>query len=315
MSFYRRCALTLGRLDRRLPTFMCRYTLSPRDCWVFQVHRQDLRLQGLAVCPSRLFVGLFESSSYGISSSSPAGHLFFFFFFFFFSGRLALRRRGPVAPSVTPSCHSLVGSDSRVYRLSKKVGAFPLVDARLPWSTSHFPQVIRASGRAQSVGSSVVHPGTVSSCFPAAESSRSFGQPLGFGFILQASLAASSVALPSILKCSSVGLSFVVVSADSSNQGSMCSWGVSGSVPRWVTLPPPPPPPPSLSSDDLFCFPDRLGRVFSPPPLRFFRHLVPGCFLGPFLLSRTQGSVPGPVVSRSSGCRSVSSDSFGQHKS
>ena len=30
--------------------------------------------------------------------------------------------------------------------------------------------------------------------------------------------------LPSILKCSSVGLSFVVVSADSSNQGSMCSW-------------------------------------------------------------------------------------------
>ena len=165
--------------------------------------------------------------------------------FFFFSGRLALRRRGPIAPSVTPSCLSLVGSDSRVYRLSKKVGAFPLVDARLPWSTSHFPQVIRASGRAQSVGSSVVHPGTcrvsVSSCFPAAESSRSFGQPLGFGSILQASLAVSSVALPSILKCSSVGLSFVVVSADFSNQGSMCSWGVSGSVPRWVTLPPPPP--------------------------------------------------------------------------
>ena len=150
------------------------------------------------------------------------------------------------------------------YRLSKKVGAFLLVDAHLPWSTSHFPQVIRASGRAQSVGSSVVHPGTcrvsVSSCFPVAESSRSFGQPLGFGSILQASLAASSVALPSILKCSSVGLSFVVVSADSSNQGSMCSWGVSGSVPRWVTLPPPPPP---LSSDDLICFPDRLGRGFS----------------------------------------------------
>ena len=180
-----------------------------------------------------------------------------------------MRRRGPIAPSVTPSCHSLVGSDSRVYRLSKKVGAFPLVDARLPWSTSSFPQVIRASGRAQSVGSSVVHPGTcrvsVSSCFPVAESSRSFGQPLGFGSILQASLAASSVALPSILKCSFVGLSFVVVSADSSNQGSVCSWGVSGSVPRWVTLPPPPPPP--LSSDDLSCFPDRLGRVFPASPV------------------------------------------------
>ena len=71
----------------------------------FQVHRQDLRVPGLAVCPNRLFVGLFESSSYGISSSSPAGHLLLF------SGRLALRHRGPVAPSVTPSCHSLVGSD------------------------------------------------------------------------------------------------------------------------------------------------------------------------------------------------------------
>ena len=115
MSFYRRCALSLGRLDRRLPTFMCRYTLSPRDCWVFQVHRQDLRLQGLAVCPSRLFVGLFESSSYSISSSSPAGHLLFLF-----SGGLALRRRGPIAPSVTPSCHSLVGSDSRVIVFLKK---------------------------------------------------------------------------------------------------------------------------------------------------------------------------------------------------
>ena len=100
---------SLGRLDRRLPTFMCRYTLSPRDCWVFQVHRQDLRLQGLAVCPSRLFVGLFESSS------SPAEHLLFLF-----SGRLALRRRGPIAPSVTPSCHSLVGSDSRVIVFLKK---------------------------------------------------------------------------------------------------------------------------------------------------------------------------------------------------
>ena len=81
----------------------------------FQVHRQDLRLQGLAVCPSRLFVSLFESSSYSISSSSPAGHLLFLF-----SGRLALRRRGPIAPSVTPSCHSLVGSDSRVIVFLKK---------------------------------------------------------------------------------------------------------------------------------------------------------------------------------------------------
>ena len=215
--------------------------LSPGDCWVFRfIDKTYVCKVLLFVLSNRLFVGLFESSSYGISSSSPAGHLLILF-----SGRLALRRRGPVAPSVTPSCHSLVDSDSRVYRLSKEVGAFPSVDARLPWSTSRFPQVICASGRAQSVGSSVAHPGTcrvsVSSCFPVAGSSRSFGQPLGFGSKLQASLAASSVALPSILKCSSVGLSFVVVSADSSNQGSVCSLGVSGSVPHWVTLPPPSP--------------------------------------------------------------------------
>ena len=130
----------------------------------FQVHRQDLRLQGLAGCPSRLFVGLFESSSYSISSSSPAGHLLFLF-----SGRLALRRRGPIASF----SHTFLPLFSWLrfsgYRLSKKVGAFLLVDAHLPWSTSLFPQVIRASGRAQSVGSSVVHPGTcrvsVSSCY------------------------------------------------------------------------------------------------------------------------------------------------------
>ena len=46
-----------------------------------------------------------------------------------------------------------------------------------------------------------------------------------------------------------------------------------------------------------------------------FRHLVQGGVLGPYQLSRTQGSVSGPEVFRSSYHRSVSSDSFGQHNS
>ena len=71
-----------------------------------------------------------------------------------------------------------------------------------------------------------------------------------------------------------------------------------------------PPPPPSA---DLRCFPVRLGRDSSASPS--FRHLVPGRFLGPHQFSKTQGSVPGPEVSRRSSCRSVSSDSFRQHNS
>ena len=73
------------------------------------------------------------------------------------------------------------------------------------------------------------------------------------------------------------------------------------------------PPPPSLPSADLRCFPDRLGSDSPASPV--FRHLVPGGVLGPYQLSRTQGSVPGPEVSRGSCFRSVSSDSFGQHNS
>ena len=59
--------------------------------------------------------------------------------------------------------------------------------------------------------------------------------------------------------------------------------------------------------------PVRLGR--NSPASPGFRHLVQGGVLGPYQLSRTQGSVSGPEVSRSSCHRSVSSDSFGQHNS
>ena len=75
----------------------------------------------------------------------------------------------------------------------------------------------------------------------------------------------------------------------------------------------PPPPPPPLPSSDLRCLPVRFGC--NSPTSPGFRHLVQGGVLGPYQLSRTQGSVSGPEVSRSSCHRSVSSDSFGQHNS
>ena len=80
-----------------------------------------------------------------------------------------------------------------------------------------------------------------------AESSRPFGQLRGSGSKLQASHAASSVALPSIL-LPPVGLSVETDSADSRNQlGSVCSLDISGSASRREAfLPPPPPPPHSL---------------------------------------------------------------------
>ena len=143
-------------------------------------------------------MGLFKASSYGNSTPSPAGYPHILLY-----GRLAHRCRVPIAPSVTSSNHSSVGSESGVHCQSKEVGAYPSEDARLPRSISRYPQVNRASGRAQSFGSSVAHSGTrrVSdgSCPPVAESSRAFGQPRGSGSKLQATHAASSVALPSIL--------------------------------------------------------------------------------------------------------------------
>ena len=70
---------------------------------------------------------------------------------------------------------------------------------------------------------------------------------------------------------------------------------------------------PPLPSSDLRCLPVRLGR--NSPASPGLWHLVQGGVLGPYHLSRTQGSVSGPEVSRSSCHRSVSSGSFGQHNS
>ena len=228
------------RLEGRLPSRAD--SPSVQETAGFQVSRQDLRVQGLAVRPKRLSVGLFKASCYGNSTPSPAGHPHILL-----SGRLAHRRRVSIGPSVTSSNHSSVGSESGVHCQSKEVGVYPSEDARLPRSFSRYPQVNCASGRTQSFGSSVAHPGTrrVSdgSCPPVAESSRTFGQPCGSGSKLQASHAASSVALPSILY-PSVRLSVEADSDVSRNQGSVCSLGVSGSSPRRETVLPTPPPTP-----------------------------------------------------------------------
>ena len=106
----------LGSLDRfegRLPS----RTGSPsvQETAGFQIPRQDLCVQGLAFRPKRLSVGLFEGSSYGNSSPSPAGHPDILL-----SGRLAARRRVPVAPPVPPSCHSSVGPEFGVHRQSEQ---------------------------------------------------------------------------------------------------------------------------------------------------------------------------------------------------
>ena len=79
-----------------------------------------------------------------------------------------------------------------------------------------------------------------------AEVPRSSGQFCGSGPELQASHAASSAALPSVLY-SSVGLSVEADSFDSGNQGSVCSLGICGSSSGRE----PPPPPPSFPSTDL----------------------------------------------------------------
>ena len=299
---------SLNRFEGRLPSHTS--TPSVQETAGFQVPRQDLRVQGLAFRPKRLSVGLFESSSYGNSSHSPAGHPDILL-----SGRLAAGRRVPVAPPVPPSSHSSVGPEFGVHRQSKEIGAYPSEDARLPRSLSRYLQVDRTSGGEQSGGSTIAHPGSYrvsgSSCSPVAESSRPFGQLRGSGSKLQASHAASSAALPLIL-FPPVGLSVETDSADSSNQGSVCSLGVSGLSSRREDFLLPPPPP-QLPNSDLRCLPVRLGR--NSPASPGFRHLVPGGVLGPYQLSRTQGSVSGPEVSRSFCRRSVSSDSFGQHNS
>ena len=71
----------LGSLDRfegRLPS---RTGIpSVQETAGFQIPRQDFCVQGLAFRPNRLSVGLFEGSSYGNSSPSPAGHPYIYFY-------------------------------------------------------------------------------------------------------------------------------------------------------------------------------------------------------------------------------------------
>ena len=69
---------SLDRFERRLPSLTG--IPSVQDTAGFQIPRQDFRVQGLAFRPKRLSVGLFEGSSYGNSSPSPAGHPDIYFY-------------------------------------------------------------------------------------------------------------------------------------------------------------------------------------------------------------------------------------------
>ena len=156
------------------------------------------------------------------------------------------RRRVSISPSVTSSNHSSVGSESGfIVNLKKSVFTPQKMPVYLGASLD-IRSLIARPVEPRVFGSSVAHPGTrrVSdgSCPPVAESSRTFGQPCGSGSKLQASHAASSVALPSILY-SSVRLSVEADSDVSRNQGSVCSLGVSGSSPRRENRSPHPPTP------------------------------------------------------------------------
>ena len=82
---------------------------------------------------------------------------------FLLSGRLASGgRESQSLLQSPPSSHSSVGLECGVHRQSEEIGAHPSEDARLPRSLSGYSQDDRTSGRAQSGGSSVAHPGTYS---------------------------------------------------------------------------------------------------------------------------------------------------------
>ena len=233
----------LGSLDRSEGRLPSRAGSPPvQETVGFQIPRQ-----GLAFRPKRLSVCLFERSSYRRSSPSPAGHPDILL-----SRRLASGGGVPDASPGPPSSHSSIVPEFGVHRQLGEVCAHPSEDARLPRSLSGYPQVDCPSGRAQSGGSSITHSGTYrvsgSSCSPVAEGPRTSGQFRGSGPELQASHAASSAALPSVLY-SSVGLSVEADSFDSGNQGSVCSLGVSGSTSRRETFLPPPPHSLVLTSD------------------------------------------------------------------
>ena len=120
----------LGSLDRsegRLPSHAG--SPSVRETVGFQIASQDLRVQALAFRFIRLFLGLFENSSYSSSSSLPAEHPDILLF-----RRLASGGGVSVASPGPPLSHSSVVPEVGVHRQLVGVGVHPSEDARLPRS-------------------------------------------------------------------------------------------------------------------------------------------------------------------------------------
>ena len=229
----------LGSLDRSEGRLPSRAGSPPvQETVGFQIPRQDLRVQGLAFRPKRLSVGLFESSSFGCSSPSPAGHPDILL-----SQRLASGGGVPDTSPGPPSSHYSVVPELGVHRQLEKVGAHPQkMPVYLGASLDIHRLIVRPVERRVVALQSLIQELTASPVAPVAEGPRTSGQLRGSGPELQASHVASSAALPSVLY-SSVGLSVEADSFDSGNQGSVCSFGVSGSTSRRETFLPPPPPP------------------------------------------------------------------------
>ena len=182
-------------------------------------------------------VGLFAVNSYGNSLPSPAGHPDILF-----SGRLAVRCRVPVVPSVTPLGHSSVGPGfGFIVYLQKSMFTPQWMPVYL--EASQHPRVDRMSGGAQSGGSSVALTGTyrvaVSSCSPVAKGSRPFFVdlvPICRFFMRPLQLHFLRFFSPP------VGLSVETDSVVSGIRGFVCSLDISGSASRSEAFPPPPPP-------------------------------------------------------------------------
>ena len=269
-------------------------TPSVQETAGFQVSKQDVRVQGLAVRPKRLSVGLFKASSYGNSTPSPAGHPHILLF-----GRLAHRRRVPIAPSVNLKKSVLTPQKMPVY-----LGAS--LDIRRLIVRPVEPRVLVLQSLIQELVASPTVPallwqrvlGHLASLVDLVPNCRLLMQPLQLHFLRIFTPLSDSQS-----KLIPMSQEIKVLCA---------AWASPVRLLEGKPFSPPPPPPP-LPSTDLRCFPVRLGRDSSASPS--FRHLVPGRFLGPHQFSRTQGSIPGPEVSRRSSCRSVSFDSFRQHNS
>ena len=301
----------LGSLDRFEGCLPARAgTPSVQETAGFQIPRQDLHVQGLAFRPKRLSVGLFENSSYGNSSPSPAGHPDILL-----SGRLAAGRRVPVAPPVPPSSHSSVGPElGFIINLKKSV----LTSQRMPvylGASLDIPRFItRPVERRVGALQSLIQELTASLAAPALLWQRLLGHLASFVDLVP---NCRLLMLPLQLHF----LRFFSPLLDSQSKLIPLTQEIKVQCAAWASpvrllegkpFSPPPPPPP-IPSSDLRSLPVRLGR--DSPASPGFRHLVPGGVRGPYQLSRAQGSVSGPEVSRGSCFRSVSSGSFGQHNS